>query len=107
MRVYCSILAAVVIAATGCASSEYAKRPPLTGDAIIDGKNNIQFGPKKDRVLWEYRVALAAMRRGDYAEAKQQRHCAHRRHLQHGRRREESARLVSQRSEEDVHRRAV
>jgi tetratricopeptide (TPR) repeat protein len=72
MRVYCSILAAVVIAATGCASSEYAKRPPLTGDAIIDGKNNIQFGPKKDRVLWEYRVALAAMRRGDYAEAKQQ-----------------------------------
>jgi hypothetical protein len=62
----------MAIAAAGCASSEYAKRPQLTGDPIVDGKNSIQFGPKKDRVLWEYRVALTALRRGDYAEAKQQ-----------------------------------
>jgi len=72
MRTLVLILAAVAIAAAGCASSDYAKRPQLTGDPIVDGKNSIQFGPKKDRVLWEYRVALAAMRRGDYVEAKLQ-----------------------------------
>ncbi len=39
---------------------------------MIDGKNYIVHGPKKDRVLWEYRVGLAAMRRGDFEEAKRQ-----------------------------------
>src|SRR3954467_5825260 len=72
MRQLLPILAAIAIAAAGSASSDYGKPPQLTGDPIVDGKNSIQFGPKKDRVLWEYRVALAAMRRGDYVEAKQQ-----------------------------------
>lgn len=72
MRPWFPIVAAIAIVGAGCASSEYAKRPALTGDPMIDGKNNIQFGPKKDRVLWEYRVALTALRRGDYAEARQQ-----------------------------------
>ncbi|HTD68258.1 MAG TPA: hypothetical protein VK846_17170 [Candidatus Limnocylindria bacterium] len=65
------ILAAVLLAAAGCASTKQS-RPPLTGDVIVDGKNYIASGPKKDRVLWEYRVGLAAMRRGDYEEAKRQ-----------------------------------
>lgn len=66
------ILIAIAVAAAGCASSDYAKRPPLTGDPIIDGKNNIQYGPARDRVLWQYRVALGALRRGDHEEAKRQ-----------------------------------
>jgi hypothetical protein len=67
-----SILAAIALAAAGCASSDYAKRPQLTGDPVMDGKNNIQYGPARDRVLWQYRVALTALRRGDYDEAKHQ-----------------------------------
>jgi tetratricopeptide (TPR) repeat protein len=65
-------IAALLLAAAGCASTKTPARPPLTGDVIVDGKNAIAYGPAKDRVLWEYRVGLAAMRRGDYAEAKQQ-----------------------------------
>ncbi len=57
--------------ATGCASHR-ASMPALTGDAWTDGRNAIQFGPPKDRVLWEYRVAVMALRRGDFAEAKLQ-----------------------------------
>ncbi|HMJ91686.1 MAG TPA: hypothetical protein VK530_17825 [Candidatus Acidoferrum sp.] len=70
MRKLFSIIAVITVTVAGCASKP--PRPPLTGDPIIDGKNAIQVGPKKDRVLWEYRLALAAMRRGDYVEAKQQ-----------------------------------
>ena len=36
----------------------------------MDGKAAIEFGPKRDRVLWEYRTAAAAMRRGEFVEAK-------------------------------------
>lgn len=64
------ILAAIAIAAGGCASSDYAKRPQLTGDPVVDGKNAIQYGPAKDRVLWQYRVALTCLRKGDYEEAR-------------------------------------
>jgi tetratricopeptide (TPR) repeat protein len=66
-------LATVILAAlvSGCASNRVAM-PALTGDAYVDGRNAVQFGPAKDRVLWEYRVALMALRRGDFAEAKTQ-----------------------------------
>ncbi len=32
----------------------------------MDGQNYVQYGPSKDKVLWEYRTAAAAMRRGEY-----------------------------------------
>ena len=62
----------MIVALTGCASSA-KKQPPkpmITGDPLVDGKNNVLYGPEKDRVLWEYRTALTAMRRGEYGEAK-------------------------------------
>jgi tetratricopeptide (TPR) repeat protein len=43
---------------------------PLTGDPIEDGRIHIEQGPAKDRVLWQYRTAIEAMRRGRYDEAK-------------------------------------
>jgi hypothetical protein len=37
---------------------------------MVDGPNAITNGPPKDRVLWEYRTAVAAMRLGEYEVAK-------------------------------------
>jgi hypothetical protein len=51
----------------GCATSKPGW--PVTGDPVVDGRAAIEHGPKRDQVLWQYRTALAAMRRGQYAEA--------------------------------------
>jgi tetratricopeptide (TPR) repeat protein len=42
----------------------------LTGDPIKDGQEAIESGPEKDKVLWQYRTALAFMRQGNFEEAK-------------------------------------
>ena len=65
------ILLAVSLAAAGCQSTRYVPGPPLTGDPLVDGQNAIQSGPAKDKVLWQYRTAAAAMRRGRFDHAKQ------------------------------------
>lgn len=43
----------------------------LTGDILVDGPMMITNGPPQDKVLWQYRTATAALRRGQFAEAKQ------------------------------------
>jgi tetratricopeptide (TPR) repeat protein len=64
-----SLLLALLVA--GCASAPKRPAPkPPTGDALVDGKNAVETAPEKDRVLWEYRTAVVAMRRGEFAEAK-------------------------------------
>jgi hypothetical protein len=42
----------------------------LTGDIRVDGPNAIAHGPPRDKLLWQYRTALAELRLGHYAEAK-------------------------------------
>ena len=42
----------------------------LTGDIMVDGPNAIENGPAKDKVLWQDRTAVAAMRRGQIDLAK-------------------------------------
>jgi hypothetical protein len=42
----------------------------LTGDIMIDAPHAIATGPPRDRVLWEYRLAAACLRRGDFEQAK-------------------------------------
>src|SRR5262245_49681373 len=64
-----SCLAGVFLA--GCATTETGGSWPHTGDPIADGKAAIEHGPKRDRVLWEYRTAATAMRRGQFNDAKQ------------------------------------
>jgi hypothetical protein len=59
-----------VLALAGCATDPAARTPAPTGDPVLDGQSAIQSGPEKDRVLWQYRTALALMRRGQLAEAK-------------------------------------
>jgi len=43
---------------------------PMTGDILVDGPNMIADGPRKDKVLWQYRTAAAAMRQGKFDVAK-------------------------------------
>ena len=64
------VLLAAVVAFAGCATT---KKPAvsLTGNLMVDAPNAIANGPPRDRVLWEYRLAAAAMRQGNYALAKQ------------------------------------
>ena len=63
------IVLLVALLLTGCATDHYAHLK-FTGDPLVDGENAIQNGPPRDRVLWEYRTALAAMRRGQFDVAK-------------------------------------
>jgi len=64
-----TLLAALLIVA-GCATT--AKHEvTLTGDIMVDAPNAISNGPPRDRVLWQYRLAAAEMRQGNYNAAKQ------------------------------------
>lgn len=67
-RTAAALAAAVVFA--GCASTP-TQQVALTGNIMADGPNAIANGPPRDKVLWEYRTAAAAMRQGQFAEAKQ------------------------------------
>lgn len=69
MKFLPALLGLGLLLAAGCATKP--KAPAITGDPMVDGRNAIASGPPRDRVLWQYRVGLMAMRRGDYAEAKQ------------------------------------
>ncbi|MEI6861249.1 MAG: hypothetical protein WCL04_03260 [Verrucomicrobiota bacterium] len=40
-----------------------------TGDPVVDGKAQLAVAPAKDQLLWQYRVAAAALRHGQDAEA--------------------------------------
>jgi hypothetical protein len=61
---------ALALALGGCASPHPNPGPALTGDPLVDGPAALQRAPPRDRVLWEYRMASAAMRRGQFDEAK-------------------------------------
>jgi tetratricopeptide (TPR) repeat protein len=54
---------------TGCATQSHYVH--LTGDIMVDAPMMITNGPPQDKVLWQYRLAAAAMRRGNFPLAKQ------------------------------------
>ena len=64
-----TLLAAFLILA-GCATTT-KHQVAVTGDIMVDAPNAIANGPPRDRVLWEYRQATAAMRQGKFDVAKQ------------------------------------
>lgn len=67
-----SLFAFVIVltaAFTGCATAPRIV-VPYTGDPVVDGNANLAVAPERDKALWEYRVAAAALRRGQIDEAK-------------------------------------
>ena len=58
-------LLALLLTVAGCATTP-KHQVVLTGDIMVDAPNAIANGPPRDRVLWEYRLALGAMRRGQF-----------------------------------------
>src|SRR5262245_50765309 len=62
---------ALLVFFTACATDSGPSKQSFTrtGDPVIDGEAAIQAAPEKDRVLWQYRTGLAALRRGNYADA--------------------------------------
>jgi len=62
---------AIPLVMAGCASPQPKHAVVLTGDPLVDGPNAIEHGPPRDKVLWQYRIAAAAMRQGKFDLAKQ------------------------------------
>lgn len=54
---------------TGCATTS-TPQVALTGDILVDGPKMAAEGPARDRVLWQYRTAAAAMRQGKFEVAR-------------------------------------
>jgi len=63
-------LLVVALSLAGCATTT-KPAVSLTGDIVVDAPNAIAQGPARDRVLWQYRLAAAAMRQGKFDLAKQ------------------------------------
>ncbi len=71
-NVQCSMLGVLWLALlllTGCATTPQ-HHVDLTGNILVDGPNMIADGPPRDKVLWQYRTAVAAMRQGQFNVAK-------------------------------------
>jgi hypothetical protein len=60
----------VLLLLIGCATPSQP-HIPLSGNIMIDGPRMVDEGPPRDKLLWEYRTAAAAMRNGNYPLAKQ------------------------------------
>ena len=56
-------LLALALGVGGCATKGARHPVVLTGNIMVDGPEAIADGPPRDKVLWEYRTAAAAMRR--------------------------------------------
>lgn len=63
-------IAVVSLLAASCATKPPQPAVVLTGNIMVDGPMSIEHGPPRDKVLWEYRTAAAAMRQGKYEVAK-------------------------------------
>jgi tetratricopeptide (TPR) repeat protein len=53
-----------LVLCTGCATTP--PQIPMTGDILVDGPRMMEEGPTKDKVLWQYRTAAAAMRQAKF-----------------------------------------
>src|SRR5436190_22438786 len=68
-RLGSTALSSALLLFSGCATTP-KHQVPLTGDIMADGPKMIAEGPPRDKVLWQYRTAAAAMRQGKFDVAK-------------------------------------
>ena len=59
----------LLVTTAGCVTQ--TAQLPLTGNIMVDGPYAIAHGPARDKVLWQYRTAAAAMRRGQFQMARE------------------------------------
>jgi tetratricopeptide (TPR) repeat protein len=64
-----TLIAVALLLFSGCATTP-KHQVVMTGDILVDGPNMIANGPPRDKVLWQYRTAVAAMRQGQFDVAK-------------------------------------
>ena len=70
-RLYSALLVfSLVFFIAGCRTTP-APKLVMTGDLSVDGPNAIANGPPRDKVLWQYRTASAALRQGNFDQARQ------------------------------------
>jgi hypothetical protein len=72
MKAAILILPLAALWLTGCATTSTpnaAALAPNTGDPVTDGLTMVGQAPARDRVLWQYRTALNALRRGQFDTA--------------------------------------
>jgi len=67
---FSQLLLLPVIIFAGCETAPTHPPVPITGDPVVDGNAQLAVAPAKDRALWEYRIAAAALRRAQFDEAK-------------------------------------
>lgn len=69
-----SVLSASILGLlfAGCSTAPQKPRIDYTGDPVVDGRAELAAAERKDKVLWNYRIAAAAMRTGNFDEARLQ-----------------------------------
>ncbi|MGC8829131.1 MAG: hypothetical protein ACP5MG_02990 [Verrucomicrobiia bacterium] len=76
-KIYLYFFIIAVLVFSGCETTTtqvYQQRfqqPAASSDPVAAGMEMVQRSPLKDKVLWQYRTALTAMRYGRFTEAKQ------------------------------------
>jgi hypothetical protein len=68
---FLAVVGVGLLLVAGCKTTSKPQPISLTGNIMVDGPNAIANGPARDKVLWQYRTAAAAMRQGDFTLAKQ------------------------------------
>ena len=71
MKRFCTALCAALPLLLLCGCVTEVQHIDLTGDIMLDGPRMVADGPPRDKLLWEYRTAVAALRRGNDDLSKQ------------------------------------
>lgn len=70
-RAWCVfVVCFLLIFQQGCVTQRQASGFAQTGDPLIDGPIALEKGPPEDRLLWKYRMAAAALRKGQWEIAR-------------------------------------
>jgi hypothetical protein len=69
-KVFAAFCAGTLLLLCGCVTV-HEHDVTLSGNILVDGPMMVTNGPVKDRLLWQYRTAAAALRQGDHQLSRQ------------------------------------